>query len=829
MARPRLRLGILCALPALLLAVSLVSPAQQIKLEPGGYFETPGFAFLIYQNDYIVGKRGGLEMFLHGRRVLDAGEVVCLGARGTPYAFDSTQIGERTVEPEKGTCILPGKIIPLDISYQIVARTDGQSVLLTTELGKPLDPKTVSSLALKLEIYPREYVGKTYRGGEAAGYFPDRYMGKTLLVPAARELFIAAEDGLRAFTLSSDDVDLRLVDGRATASHAGFTVLASLPASSRQQAFTVKITPRIDPEWRSRPVIQVSQVGYHPGQKKAAVIELDSRTEEVEEVKVFLLDPSGRKKLVKSGRPVEWGPLFSGRCFKFDFTEVTTPGLYFLSYGRQEAGPVTIAESVYDEAWKPTLDVFFPVQMCHVEVREGEQVWHGACHLDDALQAPPGQLHFDSYRQAGATETPFKPNEHVPGLDWGGWHDAGDFDLPSGSIAQTLLWMALAREEFGAPRDVTSIDRAERRVSLFVPDGKDDLLQQVSFGMEFLLNLYQAAGHVCPGVIENNIADYALVGDPVNITDGLVFDPGLKPGQKSGGRSGTFDDRWVFTNRNTGGQYQFVQVAAACSRALRGFDNELAERCLKAAREVWDSEQMRTPVNFEVGYQPQEDACHSWEMAAAAELFLTTGEEEYKSRLLTLSSSLERMPAGRFVKVAGFTLVRALSRLEDVEFAAAVAAKSREVQAELEKEFAGSPYGVTFDFEIWGNNWKVLDLGARLYFFIKQYPDLFPAEYLYAAVNYCFGCHPATNHSYVSGVGVNSATIGYGFNRAEWTYIPGGVVSGASFLRPKFIEYRSNAWDWYETEYVIGGSAAFVFDVLAARSLLAGETAKRTR
>jgi len=46
------------------------------------------------------------------------------------------------------------------------------------------------------------------------------------------------------------------------------------------------------------------------------------------------------------------------------------------------------------------------------------------------------------------------------------------------------------------------------------------------------------------------------------------------------------------------------------------------------------------------------------------------------------------------------------------------------------------------------------------------------------------------------------------------------VVSGASFIRPKFIEYRSGTWDWYETEYVIGGSAAYVFDVLAADSLL---------
>lgn len=804
----------------LLLLLPSVSLGQ-IELEPEGYFETPGFAFLIFHNDYLMGKRGGLEMFLHGRRVLDAGEVVCQTAGRGYYAFDATEIGKRAVDLEKRICTLPGKIKPLDINYKIIARTDGRSVILTVEVENPIDWKKVTNFMLKLEVYPREYWYKTYRGGENSGYFPERYMGKMMLVAAAKEISFAPEDGHKAFTVSSEDAGLSLIDGRATANHDGFIIFASLLPPSGRRKFTLRITPRIDPAWRSRPVIQVSQVGYHPKQKKTAVIELDSRTAGVEEVKVCLLGKDGRKKLVKSGRPVEWGPLFNNRYFTFDFTEVNAPGLYYLSYGKEETGPIAISESVFKEAWQPTMDVFFPVQMCHVEVRQAEQVWHGACHLDDGLQAPPGQVHFDSYRQTQQTETRFKANEHIPGLDWGGWHDAGDFDLRSGSIAQTLLWMVLAQEEFGTTRDVTSIKREERRVTLFQPDGKNDMLQQISFGIEFLLSLYRAAGHISAGVIENNIQDYIVVGDPVNITDGLVYDASLKPRERKEGRSGKFDDRWVFTNRNTGGQYQFAQVAAACSRVLKGLDDKLAGECLKAAREVWNNEQMRAPVNLEVSYQPQEDAYHSWELAAAAELFLTTGERQYKDKLLALLPSIKRMPEGQFGSLTGFTLVRALARLDDnSEFKAVVVEKARELKAYLEKEFAGSPYGVPFDFGVWGNNWDVLESGARLYFFIKHLPDLFPADYLYAAVNYNFGCHPATNHSYVSGVGVNSATIGYGFNRSEWTFIPGGVVSGASFLRPKFIEYRANAWDWYETEYVIGGSAAFVFDVLAAHTLL---------
>jgi len=792
----------------------------QIEMKPEGYFEAPGFAFLVYHNTYLMGKRGGLEVFLHGNRILDAGEVVCSTLPGQVFNYEAKETGNRIVDNQKKLSIIPEKIKLLGISYRLTCSTDGKSILITVNLDQPLDWSRVSNFALKLEIYPKEYVYKTYRAGDVAEYFPERYMGKKMLIPEAQEILIAPEDGLRSFALRSEDATLSLIDGRGMGENEGLTVLASLPPRSTQQQFSLRLTPGINSQWRREPVIQVSQIGYHPGQRKMAVLELDSRETEIQEMKLISLEKDGTKKIVKAGKPTQWGHLFDYNYYTFDFSEIKKTGQYYLQYEGQETGPIAIDKDVYKEAWYPTLDVFFPVQMCHVEVRQGEKVWHGACHLDDGLQAPPSTVHFDSYRQKTETETRFKANEHIPGLDWGGWHDAGDYDLPAGSICQTILWLALAQEEFGVERDVTSIQREVRRVTLFQPDRKNDLLQQIAFGMENLLGLYRATGHICAGIIENNIQDYVLIGDPVNITDGLVYDPTLKPIEKKDGRSGKFDDRWVFTNRNTGGQYQLAQVAAIASRVLKTYDRNLSEECLKTARDIWDYEQTHPRVDFEVTYQPQEDAYHSWELAASSELFLTTGEEKFRKKLLELAPFIRQMPASTFWNQSGFTLARAAAKMEDESFKAAVAEKARELVKEMEKEFAKSPYGVYFEFEVWGNNWDVLDLGARTYFFIKQFPDIFKENYLFSALNYNFGCHPATNHSYVSGVGVKSATIGYGFNRSELTYIPGGVVSGASFLRPKFIEYRACESDWYETEYVIGGSAAYIFDVLAAHSLL---------
>ena len=227
------------------------------------------------------------------------------------------------------------------------------------------------------------------------------------------------------------------------------------------------------------------------------------------------------------------------------------------------------------EAWCRTLDIFSPVQMCHVDVRQGYKVWHGACHLDNTLQAPPNQVHFNTLPPKGRHRDQIQSESACPGLDWGSWHDAGDFDLPSGSICSTVLWLALAQEEFAVQRDVTSLQREERRVELFQPDGKNDLLQQVAFGMEFLLRLYRAIGHIGAGIIENNSRDYGLVGDPVNITDNLIYDPALKPTDKKNSHSGKFDNHWVFTNRNTGGRYRLAQVAAVTSRLSEGFQPSL--------------------------------------------------------------------------------------------------------------------------------------------------------------------------------------------------------------------------------------------------------------
>mgnify|MGYP003398985735 CR=1 FL=1 len=75
--------------------------------------------------------------------------------------------------------------------------------------------------------------------------------------------------------------------------------------------------------------------------------------------------------------------------------------------------------------------------------------------------------------------------------------------------------------------------------------------------------------------------------------------------------------------------------------------------------------------------------------------------------------------------------------------------------------------------------------------------------------------------SFASGVGAQSATVGYGLNRADWSYIPGGVISGTALIRPDFPELLTFPFLWQQTEYVLGGgSSHYMFLVLAAKQFL---------
>jgi hypothetical protein len=90
-------------------------------------------------------------------------------------------------------------------------------------------------------------------------------------------------------------------------------------------------------------------------------------------------------------------------------------------------------------------------------------------------------------------------------------------------------------------------------------------------------------------------------------------------------------------------------------------------------------------------------------------------------------------------------------------------------------------------------------------------------------LNYIYGCHPGSNISFVSGVGTRSKKVAYGTNRADFSFIAGGIVPGVLIIKPDFPENQED-WPflWGENEYVINIGAVYIFLVNAVNDLLNG-------
>jgi endoglucanase len=388
----------------------------------------------------------------------------------------------------------------------------------------------------------------------------------------------------------------------------------------------------------------------------------------------------------------------------------------------------------------------------------------------------------------------------VPGLDRGGWHDAGDWDMRVESQADTIYGLALAWELFHVDYDNTSVNQKTLVTELHQPDGKPDVLQQLEHGVLSVVGGYESMGRLYRGIIEPTLRQYVFLGDGAGITDNVVFDAKHTPeaGAPAVGLPGSPDDRWVFTEENPRRELLTAASLAAASRALKGYDDDLARRSLKAAIELYDNA------------KPQNELAR---VGAAAELFLTTREPKYRQLLIdqkdAIAASVDRV---------GWIVGRTLPLVRDASYTKtirdAVAAYRTRVDA-LAKE---TPYGVPYKPDIWGAGWIVQQFGWDQWMLHLSFPDLFPRTYALQALSFILGVHPGSNpSSFVSGVGARSLTTAYGFNRADWSYIPGGSASGTALIRPDFPELKTWPFFWQQTEYVLGrGTMDYLLLVLAA-------------
>jgi hypothetical protein len=563
-------------------------------------------------------------------------------------------------------------------------------------------------------------------------------------------------------------------------------------------------------------------VGYTPNQEKVAVIELDKSDTTLRSASLFRVNADGKTVEKLKGEVNVWGKYLRYNYVKFDFSSVKDPGIYFIQYGDQKTNLFAISPEVYDDVWHPTLDVWFPVQMDHMQVNEAYRTWHGLPYMDDCLQAPVNHQHFDGYRQGPTTETKYKPLERIPGMTVGGWFDAGDFDIQTGSHNSVVSSFVESWENLKVYRDETYIDQKTRYADIHRPDGTPDLLQQIEHGTLNLVAQVENIGHPVRGIIVPNLYQYHHLGDASTETDNLPYNPNLKPYETDGKTSGTLDDRWAFTNRNSALDYQTAATLASASRTLKGFNNDLADRSLACALKLLnEADQAIKNPNEKVD-------TFSMMMGKGAgintvlQLYITTKDQKYAGRFLKEIWPALEQSAGN-MNFAGRDLHTALVALPymDADYKTKLKeyiVRYKEYLKALEKE---NPYGVPIALGGWGGTSGVMTWAINNYYAWKAFPDIIGKEYVFKGLNYLFGCHPYSNLSFVNAVGTRSKKVAYGNNRADFTTIAGGVVPGLILIKPDYLENKDD-WPflWGENECVIDGGAWYIFLANAVKEMV---------
>lgn len=832
----------------LLLATFNYASGQSLKLNNLDYFESQGVNVLAYSNVFNGGfndeKNAGIEMIHHGVRTVQGGAV---RLSNTPEQWDLVpEVRNRQVDRASQSIATELRYKDFNFDSRVVVTAKGTGVEISIYLDKPV-PKTLEGKAgFNLEFLPSQYWGKAYLMDGRFNRFPryavsntvtksnsekikqykgyvtsdDRGTGKfvdPLPLETGRTFLLAPDAPERLVKITSSDADLMLFDGRMLAQNGWFVVRSLLPAGKTGKVLTWTIEPNTVKGWIREPNIGFSQVGYTSTQPKISVIELDKIDKPLAKASLFKIGNDGIATEAFSGNIIPWGRYYKYNYVKFDFSVVKTPGIYYIQYGKFKTNNFLIDNSVYDKITDATSDVWIPIHMDHMFVNEAYRVWHGEPFKEGYRQAPPNTDHFDLHFQGPTTDTKYKALELIPGLNVGGFFDAGDFDIETGSNISVVQNFVQTWEYFKPSRDETFVDEQHRYVDLHRPDGTPDVLQFIEHGTLNLLAQAERIGHMAQTLSNAVLDNYNHLGDAASLTDGLPYNPNLAPYQvaSDGRSSGVKDDMWAFTSRDPGLDLQAATMFAAASRVLKGYNDSLSARALQ------QSKRLLKEATALLVKRPQDSVRRkgggSADVSTNLQLYISTGEKQYKDKF-------EQLLWPALDRNVNFNLLTALDAIPHMD--ASYKDKLRPYVVKYNAYIKGlekdNPYGVPIGLANWAGNGGIQSFGTTVCFASKYFPDIIEARHAYKVTNWLFGCHPYHNYSFVATVGATRPkAVFYGNNRADFSAIPGNVAPGVLFRKPDHFEnYDDWPFLWGENEGTIAGNTSYLIFGSAFKSLI---------
>ena len=473
--------------------------------------------------------------------------------------------------------------------------------------------------------------------------------------------------------------------------------------------------------------IRTNQLGFYPNAAKIAVITKTGFSK-------FSILTADKKQPVFTGNLKESGsPGLNGKKNLIaDFSAYNKPGKYLLYVeGLGTSFPIQIATAAYNKAAVASVKAYYFQRASTALPEQFAGKWHRiAGHPDDKVLIHP------------SAETEKRPAGTVISASKG-WYDAGDYNKYIVNSGVTMGTMLSLCEDF--PEYVKTLNTKIPESRNAVPDVLDELV----WNLRWMLAMQDPDD----GGVYNKLTNANF--------DGMVM-PNV-----------TKAPRYV-VQKGTAATLDFAAVTAQASRLLKGYKKDLpglADSCLSASIKAWEWAQKNPEMAYEQNainnkFTPKVvtggygDRSFGDEFIwAAAELYITTGNNSYYKALNMLPDERMPLPSWGNVRLLGYySLIRNETKLSGTAKNDIRTLKTR-VIAMADNMIAGvdeTAYKTVMGKNVrdfgWGSNSNAGNQGVALIQAYKITGDKKYLNYAMSNLDYLLGRN-ATGYSYITGVG----------------------------------------------------------------------------